>query len=44
MKFDPINAEPMGTLIDDGKHKPFHALACALLFYKKQINKSPGES
>ena len=30
MKFDPMNAEPVGTLIEDGQHKPFHALACPL--------------
>ena len=39
MKFDPMNAEPMGTLILDGKHKPFHALACPLQPQIKQVKK-----
>ena len=40
MKFDPMNAEPMGTLILDGKHKPFRALACPLQSQIKQVKKS----
>jgi hypothetical protein len=39
MKFDPMNAEPMGTLILDGKHKPFHALACPLQPQIKQVKR-----
>ena len=30
MKLDHARAEPMGTLIVDGRHQPFRALACAL--------------
>ena len=39
MKFDPMNAEPMGTLILDGKHKPFHALACPLHPQMKHVKR-----
>ena len=28
MKIDSANAQPMGSLIFEGGHKPFHALAC----------------
>ncbi|QNI95493.1 hypothetical protein SynA15127_02429 [Synechococcus sp. A15-127] len=31
MKLDLAHAEPMGTLIDDGTHAPFRALACPLV-------------
>ena len=44
MKFDSMNAEPMGTLIHDGKHKPFHALACPLNPQVKQVKKKAWES
>ena len=30
MKIDSANAQPMGRLIFEGGHKPFHALACPL--------------
>lgn len=30
MKIDTAHAEPMGSLVVEGKHRPFHALACAL--------------
>ena len=30
MKIDSSNAQPMGSLIFEGGHKPFHALACPL--------------
>lgn len=30
MKLDLAHAEPMGTLIVEGRHQPFRALACAL--------------
>ena len=30
MKLDSANAHPMGSLIHDGTHTPFHALACPL--------------
>ena len=30
MKIDSANAQPMGRLIYEGGHKPFHALACPL--------------
>ena len=30
MKIDSANAQPMGSLIFEGGHKPFHALACPL--------------
>ena len=30
MKIDSANAQPMGSLIIEGVHKPFHALACPL--------------
>ena len=30
MKFDPMNTEPMGTLIEDDQLNPLHALACPL--------------
>ena len=30
MKIDSSNAQPMGSLIIEGGHKPFHALACPL--------------
>ncbi|WP_255344622.1 hypothetical protein [Synechococcus sp. BL107] len=30
MKLDSANAHPMGSLIHDGIHQPFHALACPL--------------
>jgi len=30
MKLDLAHAEPMGSLIIEGSHQPFHALACAL--------------
>ena len=30
MKIDSANAQPMGSLIIEGGHKPFHALACPL--------------
>ena len=30
MKLDLAHAEPMGSLIIEGTHQPFHALACAL--------------
>ena len=30
MKLDSANAHPMGSLIHDGIHTPFHALACPL--------------
>ncbi len=30
MKIDTAHAEPMGTLMVEGSHRPFHALACAL--------------
>jgi len=30
MKLDSANAHPMGSLIHDGIHRPFHALACPL--------------
>ena len=30
MKLDLAHAQPMGTLIVEGAHRPFHALACAL--------------
>jgi len=30
MKLDSANAHPMGSLIYDGVHNPFHALACPL--------------
>lgn len=41
-----VNAEPMGTLINDGKHHPFRALACPLQPHMKQIraNKQKGAS
>jgi hypothetical protein len=44
MKFDSMNAEPMGTLIHDGKHKPFHALACPLNPQVKPVKKRAWES
>ena len=31
MKLNLAHAEPMGTLIDDGTHAPFRALACPLV-------------
>jgi hypothetical protein len=39
-----VNAEPMGTLINDGKHHPFRALASPLQPHMKQIraNKQKG--
>ena len=30
MKIDSANAQPIGSLIIEGEHKPFHALACPL--------------
>ena len=30
MKLDLAQAQPMGSLIVEGTHRPFHALACAL--------------
>ena len=30
MKLDLAHAHPMGSLIVEGHHQPFHALACAL--------------
>ena len=30
MKLDLAQAQPMGSLIVEGTHQPFHALACAL--------------
>jgi len=30
MKIDTAHAEPMGSLVVEGTHRPFHALACAL--------------
>ena len=30
MKIDSANAQPMGSLIFEGGHKPFHALTCPL--------------
>ena len=30
MKLDLANAQAMGSLLVEGVHKPFHALACAL--------------
>ena len=30
MKLDLAQAQPMGSLIIEGTHRPFHALACAL--------------
>ncbi|MEJ6658206.1 MAG: hypothetical protein QNK79_04990 [Synechococcus sp. ArSW.bin.68] len=30
MKLDSANAHPMGSLIHNGTHTPFHALACPL--------------
>jgi hypothetical protein len=30
MKIDLAQAQPMGSLIIEGTHRPFHALACAL--------------
>ena len=30
MIISTLNAEPIGTIIFDGKHRPFHALACPL--------------
>ena len=30
MKLDLAQARPMGNLIVEGTHRPFHALACAL--------------
>ena len=30
MKLDLAQAQPMGSLIVEGTHSPFHALACAL--------------
>ena len=30
MKIYNANAQPMGSLIFEGGHKPFHALACPL--------------
>ncbi len=30
MKLDLAHAQPMGSLIVEGGHRPFHALACAL--------------
>ena len=30
MKIDSANAQPIGSLIIEGGHKPFHALACPL--------------
>ena len=39
MRIYTVNSEPMGTLIVDGKHKPFHALACPLQPHMKQIKR-----
>ena len=30
MKIDSANSQPMGSLIFEGGHKPFRALACPL--------------
>ena len=30
MQIDLAQAQPMGSLIVEGTHRPFHALACAL--------------
>ena len=30
MEIHIAHSQPIGTLIFDGKHKPFHALACPL--------------
>ena len=39
MKIDSSNAQPMGSLIFEGVHKPFHALACPLRPASVRINK-----
>ena len=39
MKIDSSNAQPMGSLIFEGVHKPFHALACPLKPASVRINK-----
>ena len=38
MIISTLNAEPIGTIIFDGKHRPFHALACPLQAHLKQIH------
>ena len=37
MIISTLNAEPIGTIIFDGKHRQFHALACPLQAHLKQI-------
>ena len=39
MKIDSANAQPMGSLIFEGGHKPFHALACPLKPASVRISK-----
>ena len=39
MKIDSSNAQPMGSLIFEGGHKPFHALACPLKPASVRISK-----
>ena len=39
MKIDSANAQPMGSLIFEGEHKPFHALACPLKPASVRISK-----
>ena len=38
MIISTLNAEPIGTIIFDGRHRPFHALACPLQAHLKQIH------
>ena len=39
MKIDSANAQPMGSLIIERGHKPFHALACPLKPASVRISK-----
>ena len=39
MKLDLAHAHPMGSLIVEGHHQPFHALACVLKPYSIKIQK-----
>ena len=41
MRIFTLNAQPLGNLVNDGKHKPFHALACPLPPRSKQIQAHP---
>ena len=41
MKIDSANAQPMGSLIFEGGHKPFHALACPVSYTHLTLPTTP---